>query len=85
MNKKMMAVALVAALSGMEATQAADVSDQAIATWSATAKKILPVSLLLPRWAVCRLSTQKVPKVLTLKMGFLMSVSRATCLPQALS
>lgn len=39
MNKKMMAVALVAALSGMEATQAADVSDQAIATWSATAKK----------------------------------------------
>ncbi|VUS63635.1 common pilus major fimbrillin subunit EcpA [Klebsiella spallanzanii] len=39
MNKKIIAVALVAAFSGMGVAQAADVTAQAVATWSATAKK----------------------------------------------
>ncbi|VUT11743.1 common pilus major fimbrillin subunit EcpA [Klebsiella spallanzanii] len=39
MNKKIIAVALVAAFAGMGVAQAADVTAQAVATWSATAKK----------------------------------------------
>ena len=39
MNKKIIAVALVAAFSGMGVAQAVDVTAQAVATWSATAKK----------------------------------------------
>lgn len=39
MNKKIIAVALVAAFAGMGVAQAADVTAQAMATWSATAKK----------------------------------------------
>ena len=39
MNKKIIAVALVAAFSGMGAAHAVDTTAQAVATWSATAKK----------------------------------------------
>ncbi|MEM0654957.1 common pilus major fimbrillin subunit EcpA [Klebsiella huaxiensis] len=39
MNKKIIAVALVAAFSGMGVAHAVDTTAQAVATWSATAKK----------------------------------------------
>ncbi|WP_075181562.1 common pilus major fimbrillin subunit EcpA [Pantoea sp. 1.19] len=39
MNKKVLAMALVTTFAGMGGAQAADVSAQAVATWSATAKK----------------------------------------------
>ncbi|QGN36786.1 common pilus major fimbrillin subunit EcpA [Klebsiella oxytoca] len=39
MKKKVIAIALVAAFAGMGVAQAADVTAQAVATWSATAKK----------------------------------------------
>ena len=40
MKKKVLAIALVTAFAGMGVAQAADVTAQAVATWSATAKKI---------------------------------------------
>ncbi|MDU2098877.1 MAG: common pilus major fimbrillin subunit EcpA, partial [Staphylococcus sp.] len=39
MKKKVIAIALVTAFAGMGVAQAADVTAQAVATWSATAKK----------------------------------------------
>ncbi len=39
MKKKVLAIALVTAFTGMGVAQAADVTAQAVATWSATAKK----------------------------------------------
>ncbi|QET50320.1 common pilus major fimbrillin subunit EcpA [Klebsiella michiganensis] len=39
MKKKVLAIALVTAFAGMGVAQAADVTAQAVATWSATAKK----------------------------------------------
>lgn len=39
MKKKVLAIALVTVFTGMGVAQAADVTAQAVATWSATAKK----------------------------------------------
>ncbi|WP_213317982.1 common pilus major fimbrillin subunit EcpA, partial [Klebsiella aerogenes] len=39
MKKTLVAIALVTAFTGMGVAQAADVTAQAVATWSATAKK----------------------------------------------
>lgn len=45
-EKKVLAIALVTAFTGMGVAQAADVTAQAVATWSATAKKTPPASWL---------------------------------------
>ncbi len=59
MKKKVLAIALVTAFTGMGVAQAADVTAQAVATWSATAKKDRP------RSAAWRSSTPKALKALT--------------------
>lgn len=46
MKKKVLAIALVTVFTGMGVAQAADVTAQAVATRSATAKKTPPVSWL---------------------------------------
>lgn len=45
-EKKVLAIALVTVFTGTGVAQAADVTAQAVATWSATAKKTPPVSWL---------------------------------------
>lgn len=45
-EKKVLAIALVTVFTGMGVAQAADVTAQAVAIWSATAKKTPPVSWL---------------------------------------
>ena len=46
MKKKVLAIALVTVFTGMGVAQAADVTAQAVATWSATAQKTPPVNWL---------------------------------------
>ena len=48
MKKKVLAIALVTAFTGMGVAQAADVTAQAVATWSATAKKDTTSKLVDP-------------------------------------
>ena len=45
MKKKVLAIALVTVFTGMGVAQAADVTAQAVATWSATAKKDTTIKL----------------------------------------
>lgn len=59
MKKKVLAIALVTAFAGMGVAQAADVTAQAVATWSATAKKDTTSKLVVtpagqPGFPVCR-------------------------------
>lgn len=72
MKKKVIAIALVTAFAGMGVAQAADVTAQAVATWSATAKKTLPANWLLPRLAAWLSSMPKGLKALTHKKVCLM-------------
>lgn len=65
MKKKVLAIALVTAFTGMGVAQAADVTAQAVATWSATAKKDTTSKLVVTRSAAWRSSTPKALKALT--------------------
>ena len=72
MKKKVIAIALVTAFAGMGVAQAADVTAQAVATWSA-----LPANWLLPRLAAWLSSMPKGLKALTHKKVCLMLLLKA--------
>ncbi len=80
MKKKVLAIALVTVFTGMGVAQAADVTAQAVATWSATAKKDTTSKLVScdANSVAWRSSMPKALKVLTHRKVYLTWLSRVT-------
>lgn len=77
-EKKVLAIALVTVFTGTGVAQAADVTAQAVATWSATAKKDTTSKLVVTPLGSWRSSMPKALKVLTHKKVYLTWLSRVT-------
>ncbi len=77
MKKKVLAIALVTAFAGMGVAQAADVTAQAVATWSATAKKDTTSKLVVTPLGSLLSSMPKGLKALTHRKACLMWLSKA--------
>ncbi len=81
MKKKVLAIALVTVFTGMGVAQAADVTAQAVATWSATTAKKDATSKLVvtPLGSLAfPVSAEGITKVLTHRKVYLTWLSRVT-------